>query len=428
MIKEDITCLSCADSIGSIPENWKIVKVKNAFERKKEKSSETNPVVLSLARAGVKVRDISNNEGQLASSYDGYNPVEIGDLLLNPMDLYSGANCSISYVNGVISPAYFNLRAKEGFDPRYYDYFFKTQYWAMALFAKGRGVSFDNRWTLNFETLKNILLPAPPYEDQKRIANYLDAKTNEIDKTIDCASLSIDEYKKWKVSIIYEATTKGLKNDASFKTTGIEWIDNTPMHWKVVKLRNLCSFVTGGTPSTSNPEWFDGEIQWFTPGDFNDSYDMSKSNRTLSNKAKEDNAARFVKENTVLLIGIGGTAGKIGYTTVECSFNQQITAIIPKNDSVIDKRFLMYAMIPAAAYTKDTLMHTTLPIINNQTLGAISIALPPLEEQKAIAKYLDEVCPNIESIIGEKKALSSSLEEYKKSLIFETVTGKRKVV
>ena len=428
MIKEDITCLSCADSIGNIPEYWKIVKVKNAFERKKEKSADSDPVVLSLARAGVKIRDISNNEGQLASSYDGYNPVEIGDLLLNPMDLYSGANCSISYVSGVISPAYFNLRAKEGYDPRYYDYFFKTQYWAMALFAKGRGVSFDNRWTLNFETLKNILLPAPPYNEQKKIASFLDSKINEIDKIIEQASASIEEYKKWKASIIYEATTKGTKKNTALKSSNVEWIDNTPNHWKVVKLRNLCSFVTGGTPSTSNPEWFDGEIQWFTPGDFNDSYDISKSTRTLSVKAKEDNAARFVAKNTVLLIGIGGTAGKIGYTTVECSFNQQITAIIPKNVAVIDKRFLMYAMIPAAAYTKDTLMHTTLPIINNQTLGAICITLPPIEEQKDIAEYLDRVCPNIEGVINEKKELISSLEEYKKSLIFETVTGKRKVV
>ena len=134
--------------IGEIPEEWTVRKVKNGFYRKKEEAHQEEPIVLSLARTGVRIRDISNNEGQLAESYYNYNVVSIGDLLLNPMDLYSGANCSISRVSGVISPAYINLGSKAGYNSTYYDYYFKTQYWAMALFAHGKGVSFDNRWTL----------------------------------------------------------------------------------------------------------------------------------------------------------------------------------------------------------------------------------------------------------------------------------------
>ena len=427
MIKESITCLSCADSIGAVPEDWHYTKVKNVFDRKKEKSDEKDPIVLSLARTGVRVRDISNNEGQLASSYDGYNPVEPGDLLLNPMDLYSGANCSISDVSGVISPAYFNLRAREGYDAKFYDYFFKTQYWAMALFAKGRGVSFDNRWTLSYEALKDIILPAPGYEEQKKIAYYLDEKTTSIDRMIVQANKSIADYRAWKSSIIYEAATKGLSGKTVFRDSGIEWIKKVPDQWRITRLHNICSFLTGSTPSTKNPEWFDGEIQWFTPGDFNHLYDLYESSRTLSAKAREDKAAKFVPRNTVLIIGIGGTAGKIGYTKVECSFNQQITAILPKSE-IIDKRYLMYAMIPAALYTRETRMHTTLPIINNQTLGSVSITLPSKKEQLEIAEYLDETCPKIEAVIIEKKNLIAELEEYKKSIIFEAVTGKRRVV
>lgn len=116
--------------IGEIPKNWNVQRVKNAFVRKKAEAHQENPVVLSLARAGVKVRDLSKNEGQIAESYYNYNLVEFGDLLLNPMDLYSGANCSISMVEGVISPAYINLRAKSGYSSRFYDYYFKTQYWS----------------------------------------------------------------------------------------------------------------------------------------------------------------------------------------------------------------------------------------------------------------------------------------------------------
>ena len=93
-----------------------------------------------MARTGVRERDISNNEGQIAESYYNYNPVDVDDLLINPMDLYSGANCSISKISGVISPAYVNLRYREGYNPQYYDYYFKLQYWLMAFFAHGKGV------------------------------------------------------------------------------------------------------------------------------------------------------------------------------------------------------------------------------------------------------------------------------------------------
>ena len=171
--------------IGLIPDDWDIQKVKNAFVRKKEEAHQEEPVVLSLARSGVKVRDISTNEGQLAESYYNYNLVEKGDLLINPMDLYSGANCSISNVEGVISPAYINLRAISGYNPRYYDYYFKTQYWTMAMFAHGKGVSFDNRWTLNSEGLMNYKVPFPNLDVQKSIVNILNTEAQKIDALID---------------------------------------------------------------------------------------------------------------------------------------------------------------------------------------------------------------------------------------------------
>jgi len=171
--------------IGEIPAEWKIVKVKQAFYRKNEKAQQENPIVLSLARSCRKVRDISANEGQIAESYYNYNPVSIGDLLLNPMDLYSGANCSISKVEGVISPAYANLRSKEGYFSNFYDYYFKVQYWMMVLFAHGKGVSFDNRWTLTNETLMNFPVVAPSLDEQHRIADFLDEKCAKIDAVIE---------------------------------------------------------------------------------------------------------------------------------------------------------------------------------------------------------------------------------------------------
>ena len=194
--------------IGEIPLDWDIYKVKHCFTRKNSKAKQDDPVVLSLTRSGVKIRDISTNEGQLAESYYDYNPVQVGDLLLNPMDLYSGANCSYSDVEGVISPAYINLKNKEGMsNSKFYDYYFKVQYWMMVLFSFGKGVSFYNRWTLGQETLMNFPIVYPLLSEQQQIADFLDNKCSEIDKLITKKEQLIAELETYKKSLIYEYVT-----------------------------------------------------------------------------------------------------------------------------------------------------------------------------------------------------------------------------
>ena len=225
--------------IGNIPSEWRIGRVKNAFTRKNEKAHQEEPTILSLARSGVKIRDLSTGEGQIAESYYNYNPVEPFDLLLNPMDLYSGANCSISKVYGVISPAYINLKANKNYYPVFYDYYFKTQYWAMAFFTHGKGVSYDNRWTLSTETMMNYYIPVPSLHEQKRIADFLDSKVTQIDKIISETKASIENYKEYKQSVITEAVTKGLNKNVPMKDSGIEWIGEIPSEWKVHMLSQI---------------------------------------------------------------------------------------------------------------------------------------------------------------------------------------------
>ena len=170
----------------------------------KDKAHLDDPVILSLARDGVRIRDISTNEGQLADSYYDYNPVKKNDLLLNPMDLVSGANCTLSDKEGVISPAYVNLRNKKGYYSKYYDYFFKTQYWTRNFFACGKGVSFDNRWTLNNDALMNYKIPVIPYDTQKKIADDLDVKINKINKAKKELEDQIQLLERYKRSLINE--------------------------------------------------------------------------------------------------------------------------------------------------------------------------------------------------------------------------------
>ncbi len=414
------------DWIGEIPKEWKVGKVKDVFIRKNEKAKQENPVVLSLARSGVKIRDITKGEGQLAENYSNYNPVAKGDFLLNPMDLYSGANCSVSEVDGVISPAYINLRVKKENNAKYYDYYFKTQYWTMALFAHGKGVSFDNRWTLGLDATMNYNIPIPEGVEQEKIVKFLDKKTLKIDNVIEKTKQTIEDYKLYKQSIITKVVTKGLNENAEMKDSGIEWIGKIPAKWSIEKIKNVVSLKTGTTPSTTNSKWFNGDYNWFTPGDFSDEYILKNSIRKLSSKAKKDKVATIIPGYSTLIIGIGGTAGKIGYVESECSCNQQITAMISKGTY---SKYIMYWMIANTKFLKETAMYTTLPIINNDTLGKYLFINPNnIEEEKKIVNYLDQKCNDIDELIRNKEKLITELESYKKSLIYEYVTGKKEVI
>lgn len=195
--------------LNKIPPNWQTTSVRNLFYISKEKANLQEPTVLTLARSGIKIRDISTNEGQLAESYENYNPVEVNDLLLNPMDLISGDNCSISKVTGVISPAYFNLRAydKTNTNSEFYNFYFKTQYWIKSMFEQGKGVSFDNRWTMNSNACLNLSVPKLPIEEQTTIVKKIEERMETINSIIEREENKIELLKELKKSLILEFIT-----------------------------------------------------------------------------------------------------------------------------------------------------------------------------------------------------------------------------
>ena len=413
--------------IGEIPKIWTILKVKDAFVRKNQKAHQENPIVLSLARSGVKVRDISNNEGQIAESYYDYNPVEIDDLLINPMDLYSGANCSISKVNGVISPAYVNLRHKENISPRFYDYYFKTQYWAMSFFAHGKGISFDNRWTLGIDTLLNYYIPFPSFSEQQKIAEFLDRKCGEIDELVALQEKMIEELKAYKQSVITEAVTKGLNSNAPMKDSGIEWIGEIPEHWEVSKIKRIAKTNSGSTPKNIlNNE--NSEIIWIRTTDINDDvvYDSSLH---LTLEEFESASCPMLDKGTcvVAMYGGGGTIGKSGILGNRATINQALCSM-----EVVDyynDKYLFYILKTVRYYWMKFAVGTRKdPNINQEIVKCLDVPFPNISEQQQIADYLDKRCAEIDELVAVKQQKIETLKEYKKSLIYEYVTGKKEVI
>ena len=413
--------------IGNIPSEWKIGRVKNAFTRKNEKAQQEEPTILSLARSGVKVRDVSTGEGQIAESYYNYNPVEPFDLLLNPMDLYSGANCSISKVYGVISPAYINLKANKNYYPVFYDYYFKTQYWAMAFFAHGKGVSYDNRWTLSTETLMNYYIPVPTLHEQKRIADFLDSKVTEIDKIISETKASIENYKEYKQSVITEAVTKGLDKNVPTKDSGVEWIGKIPCEWKVSKIKYVSIFSPSCDISVLNE---DSEIT-YTPMEFIKSGYFINNITTLGNIASSLNV---YQDGDIVMAKVtpcfeNGNIAIMKQLASGFGFGSSELFVFRPID--IETKYMFYWLRNILFVKRATATMTGtggLKRVSSYFLKNDAILLPTLDEQKIIAKYLDNKCAEIDSLIAEKEKLITNLEEYKKSLIYEYVTGKKDVL
>lgn len=416
--------------VGSIPQNWKLGRVKQGFFRKKAEAHEENPVVLSLARAGVKVRDISNNEGQLAESYYNYNPVVPGDLLLNPMDLYSGANCSISKVSGVISPAYINLGAKEGFNPSYYDYYFKTQYWAMAMFAHGKGVSFDNRWTLNANDLLNYYIPIPDKCEQDRIATCLDNECKRIDNIITKTQESIEEYKKLKQSIITQAVTKGVRGNREMKDSGIELVGEIPIEWDIRKIKSLSERVVVGVVIRPS-EYFDedGTVPFLRGMNVKEYEIIDNEFVYISEQNNQILSKSIVKAGDILVVR-DGSIGTACVVPRKYDGANVVSMIIVTPDSDNNSDYMCFVFNSSIGkeqfnVTKigSALTHTSVDAVSN-----ILSPVPSLNEQNEIVKYLKDKCRHIDKIINDKVEFLTELELYKKSLIYECVTGKKEVM
>ena len=274
--------------------------------------------------------------------------------------------------------------------------------------------------------MRNLLLPIPPILEQQSIATYLDQKCGEIDELITLQEEMITKLQSYKQSVITEAVTKGLDKNVPLKDSGIEWIGEIPEHWNICKLKNIFLLSTGTTPKDfDQTSEEDNLINWYTPSDILDSCnDLFSSQRKLSEKVIYANKISLFPIGTLLYVGIGASAGKVGYANENGYSNQQITGLIPLN---CYSRFYFYYLSALKDKIRDNAFFTTLPIINNAYLGQELIPFPTISEQQSITDYLDRKCSEIDELISIKQQKIEKLKNYKKSLIFECVTGKRKV-
>lgn len=409
--------------VGKIPSHWEISKFKNEFVFSKSTNTSKNPTILSLTLQGIKIRDITTNDGQIASSYDNYTKVYKGDIVLNPMDLISGfVDCSP--VEGVISPAYYTLKPNQDVDPEYYKYYLQKHYYEQIFFPFAEGVSVDHRWTLKKEDFLNFGLIKPPLEEQKQIANYLDQKTAKIDATIAKNEELIQLLEEKRVALINQVVTKGLNPDVSMKDSGVEWIGEIPEHWDVINLKKCCETITDG--SHFSPETTSEGKYYITVRDVGkDSIDFDNAPKisvedynTLKRNGCEP------KKGDVLL-SKDGTIGKcIIVNGTDFVILSSLGLLRPNN--LIESEYLRYYLL-SDINVKQMYSHIRGSAIKRLTISIIKELLlicPPLNEQEDIINYLNPKISRINNTINKIQDNINLLEEYKTSLIHHVVTGK----
>ena len=391
---------------GSIPADWTILALKYAFSIKKDIAGKLGYTVLSVTQKGIKPKDMLE-KGQFAMDYSKYQVVNRGEFIMNHMDLLTGW-VDIAQESGVTSPDYrvFYNTDPTRFFSEYYKYIFQFCYSNRVFYGMGQGVAGFGRWRLPSDMFLRFLLPVPQIDEQKAIATYLDEQCTLIDEAIAEAKASIAEYNSWKQSIIFEAVTKGINPNVEMKESRIDWIGCMPSHWNVLPLKYLCT-MQAGKNLTSEQICVTGQFPVYGGNGIRGYY--SQSNYC----------------GDYLLVGRqGALCGNVHKVTG--NFWATEHAVVTQNTERITLEFLFYLLLGMKLnqYASNSAAQPGLSVGTIQNLIA---AIPPIDEQRKIASYLEEKSHSIDKVIDEKQSLIGDLESYKRSLIYEVVTGKRKV-
>lgn len=391
---------------GSIPVDWTILALKYAFSIKKDIARKLGYTVLSVTQKGIKPKDMLE-KGQFAMDYSKYQVVNRGEFIMNHMDLLTGW-VDIAQESGVTSPDYrvFYNTDPTRFFSEYYKYIFQFCYSNRVFYGMGQGVAGFGRWRLPSDMFLRFLLPVPQIDEQKAIATYLDEQCTLIDEAIAEAKASIAEYNSWKQSIIFEAVTKGINPNVEMKESRIDWIGCMPSHWNVLPLKYLCT-MQAGKNLTSEQICETGQFPVYGGNGIRGYY--SQSNYC----------------GDYLLVGRqGALCGNVHKVTG--NFWATEHAVVTQNTERITLEFLFYLLLGMKLnqYASNSAAQPGLSVGTIQNLIA---AIPPIDEQRKIASYLEEKSHSIDKVIDEKQSLIGDLESYKRSLIYEAVTGKRKV-
>lgn len=406
--------------IGEIPKDWKVVKVKNIFKNTKkivgDREKEFERLALTLK--GVLKRDKNDNKGLQSEKFSTYQILEKDELVFKMIDLENKNTSRVGFskYTGIVSPVYIILN-----NDKYtrYGYYFFYDMWQRYIFNTlgNNGV----RSALNAKDMLNLPFFKLDLKEQEKIANYLDKKISDIDLIIEKTKTTIEDYKKSKQSIITEAVTKGLNSNVEMKDSGLEEIPKIPIHWDIKKIKYVLK--------ESNERTKTGKEE---PLSMSQKYGLipTKNMDRVPNMASSFDNCKIVYKNDLVFNKLKAHLGVFSKSNYNGIVSPDYAVYRSKTE--VEIRYLEF-LFKTKEYISQFIKFSRgvaqgLTRLYTEEFFNIYIIFPCIEEQQQIVEYLDKKVSEIDNLIVKKESLISEMEEYKKSLIYECVTGKKEIV
>ena len=410
--------------IGAIPESWETGQIGHLYDERKEKVSDRDYPPLSVTMKGI-VPQLST--AAKTDAHDDRKLVCKGDFAINSRSDRRGS-CGISAYDGSVSLINTILTPRNEMNPQYYDWLFHTTMFADEFYKWGHGI-VDDLWTTNWSDMKRIAVPLPALEEQQRIAAHLDRQCAYIDNIIEKTKASIEEYKKLRQAVITQAVTKGVRGDRTMKDSGIEWIEEIPEEWEIAKTKIIADRIVVGVV-IKPADYFDeaGTVPFLRGINIKEYSIVPEPMVYITEESNRMNSKSIIHSGDILIVRDGSIgvscvvppeydgANAVSLIIVTCAKNNNTYYITYSLNSDVGKVQFELMKIGTA------LTHTSVHSVSN-----IIHTIPDIEEQNEIVQFLDQKCAEIDALIAKKETFLTELEAYKKSMIYEYVTGKKEV-
>lgn len=404
--------------IGEIPEGWELIKAKYLFSQRNEKGNSTLVLLSPTQKYGVIPQSQLEGVVQVKETTDlrAFKTIHIGDFVISLRSFQGGFE--FSNYEGVCSPAYQVFHATKDLSNDFFRYLFKSDGFISKINSLTVGIREGKN--IQYWDFSNMLLAVPPKEIQIRSAQYLNAKCTEIDTMLSKTRSSIEEYKKLKQAIITQAVTKGVRGEQKMKDSGVEWIGTYPSNWKIIKIKWLLHERKDRSVTGLEEPLSMSQKKGLIP---------TKDMDSIPNMASSFIGAKLVYKGDLVFNKLKAHLGVFSVSKYNGLVSPDYAVYYstgPANLNFLELLFKTPQYINEFK-KKSSGVGAGLTRLYTGDLYSIYCALPPLVEQEEIADYLDIKCTEIDRLIAKKEQLVKELESYKKSLIYEVVTGKREV-
>ena len=407
--------------IGEIPEGWNVVRIGSQYTERKTKVSDTEYPPLSVTMKGI-LPQLST--AAKTDAHDDRKLVCVGDFAINSRSDRRGS-CGISAYDGSVSLINTILCPRDEMNPHYYDWLFHSTMFSDEFYKWGHGI-VDDLWTTNWQDMKRISIPEPPLSEQRRIAAFLDRRCAEIDAVIERTKATIEEYKKLKQAVITEAVTKGVRGPRHMKDSGVDWMGEVPQTYDILKIKYVTDISRGlfNHRPRNDERYYGGSYPFIQTGD------VAKANKYITTYSQTLNelgisVSKLFPKGTMTMT-IAANVGDVAILGFDAYFPDSVVGFTPKEG--FSENYVYYLFCALKEMFIRTAVVSTQLNLNVERIKDIFVPVTTEEnEQKEIAAYLDEKCAALDTLIAKKTALLTELETYKKSLIYEYVTGKKEV-